>query len=75
MLLCSFNFNESINGVVNSSVNSSLDYNKFYLKKCEEVEKEITFKVCDNLSVTEINEISNSEHKLGYNYDLLMNSL
>lgn len=75
MLLSSFNFYKCINDIVDSSITSSLDYNKFYLKKCEEVEKEITFKVCDNLKDSDINKIENSEHKVGYNYDLLMNSL
>lgn len=75
MLLFSINFKESINGVINSSVESALDYNKFYLKKCDEVKKEITFKLCDNLNDDEIYKIKNSEHQLGYNYDLLMNSL
>lgn len=75
MLIFSFNFNENINGIVDSSIESSLDYNKFYLKKCKEVERKIKFKVCDNLSEQEINKIKGSNNKVGYNYDLLMNSL
>lgn len=75
LLFLSFNFNDNINYVLNSSISSSLDYNKFYLKQCEEIEKEIVLKKCFNLKKDKIEILKKSEHKIGYNYDLLLNSL
>lgn len=75
LLAFGFNFKNNVDILMENSKKSSLDYNKFYLRECEKIDKEITFKKCSNLSEDKLNLLKNSEHKVGYNYDLLFNSL
>jgi len=73
LLLLSINLKNNLDVLLNNSVSNSLNYNKFYLKQCDEGSNGV--KKCYNLKEEKIDILKNSNHKLGYNYDLLLNSL
>jgi len=76
LLLFGSMLRSNINEVLSKSIDNSLDYNKFYLKQCDDLKRDnVILKKCYNLEEEKIELINESEHKLGYNYDMLMNSL
>lgn len=75
LVLLSNSVSSSIKRIINEEILYSLDYNKFYLKQCDEVKKEnFVVKKCSNLSEYKL-EILSSKYKVGLNYDVLMNTL
>lgn len=73
ILFGSLMFESNVDTVIKNSINYSLDYNKFYLKECSNENNLI--KKCHNLTAEKIKVLKDSGNKVGYNYDLLLNSL
>lgn len=66
----SYVFNE----LIEEEIAYSLDYNKFYLKECDEINKGgIMVKKCHNLSEEKLRELG--EYKVNLNLDLFVNSV
>lgn len=58
---------------INSDIENSLDYNKFYLSKCEtNSDKGVNVKNCRNLNEKELNDLKESGVYYGFNYDYLL---
>lgn len=79
--VCSFLFVISINykniksQFIQDQINSSLEYNKFYLNECNNLKKDnITIKDCSNPSNESLKELKKI-YKIRYNFDYLLNYL
>lgn len=76
MLLVTSNLKECFNNVIDESISSSIDYNKFYLKECEKKsENNLIIKRCFNISDKAKIVLKENNYSIYNNYDLLMNSL
>ncbi|MBR3891000.1 MAG: ATP-binding cassette domain-containing protein [Bacilli bacterium] len=60
---------------MNTDIENSLDYNKFYLSKCEtNSDKGISIKNCRNLNEKELNDLKEKGIYYEFNYDYLLNA-
>lgn len=74
-LIC-FNLKDNFEHYLDENKSYSLEYNKFYIKECEEIEKkEIIVKKCKNPSQEKLNILGDIGEKIGMNYELFMNDL
>lgn len=74
LILLSANLNVGFNKLMNDSVNSSLDYNKFYLKQCDDVDDTL-IKKCFNLKTEKIELLKKYKQNVSLNYDAFLNYL
>ena len=74
-ILClTVNLKQRFSTLINSDY--SLDYNKFYLKECKDVNDEkVVIKKCFNLRTETIEKLKNSGDTISLNYDVLLNDL
>ncbi len=71
-----FNLKGNFSNITKINEANSLEYNKFYLKECnEQITANIKIKKCNNLSEKNIEILSTSDHLLTINYDVFINNL
>lgn len=76
MVTFSYCLKYNLNQVIEIEKKYSLDYNKFYLKQCDESQKDkIIIKKCYTLDENHLEILKESEHYIGNNYEALMNYL
>ena len=74
LLLLTNSISFSLDSVISEEKKYALDYNKFYLRECESINKSgIVIKKCSNLSEEKLEKLN--DYKVSLNLDLLMNSL
>lgn len=74
LILLTNGISHVFNKLIQDEISYSLDYNKFYLKECDEISKDgILMKKCQNLSEEKIDKLK--EYKVNLNLDLFVNSI
>ena len=71
----SFDLKNNFLSYLENNEESSLDYNKFYLRQCEEIkEEDITLKKCKNLDEFKV-DLLKDNYNVVLNYDIFLNDL
>ena len=74
LLLLTNSISFCLDSVISEEKKYALDYNKFYLRECESINKSgIVIKKCSNLSEEKLEKLN--DYKVRLNLDILMNSL
>jgi len=76
LFLLTKSISSSLSGLIEEEIKYSLDYNKFYLKECDSINKKgVIIKKCSNLSDNKLMLLKKTNHRVGYNLDVVMNTL